>query len=267
MKSLQDKDIDLIMCHIGQSTKKMAKVFREHLQASSTARGWVRTLTEVDLGEGSRAVTDAGSTLTASVTNYHIVFCLDESSSMGGGPWQDLMVAYRSYLDRRQVDQGVCDLVSVVKFSSSATLAVNCCSITTAPRTLSMSGGGTNFSAALRSALPQLRKTKSTHQPLLLFMSDGLGGSATQDCQQIAREIPNVQAHFIGFGSGSGMSELRSMANMFGNGKAFECRDGKALQAKFTEIARGCHVTEKLMAEVGKKISDEMCTKLRLEYL
>ena len=45
-------------------------------------------------------------------TPYHIVFCLDDSGSMGGSPWSQLMDAYKLYLDNTTER----DTISVLKW-------------------------------------------------------------------------------------------------------------------------------------------------------
>ena len=100
-------------------------------------------------------------------------------------------------------------------------------------------------------------------------MSDGQAGDASPVCRQLQSSVPGIQAHFIGFGgSASSFAVLQSMAASMGACAQFaHCADGRSIQAKFADIARGCQVTEKLMQAVGKRISDEMFTKLQLEYL
>ena len=46
------------------------------------------------------------------VATFHIVFVLDESGSMSGSKWQELMNAYYSFLTKRTGDQGRDDVVS-----------------------------------------------------------------------------------------------------------------------------------------------------------
>jgi Mg-chelatase subunit ChlD len=266
MGKLRDKDIDLILCHIGKSTEKMEKVFRRFYDEGDRKR----TMTSVQLGEASA---ESSPSTSAGPTSNHFVFCLDESGSMSlGQRWQDVMQAYRGHLARRRIDQGVTDKVSVITFASSPRLAVDQAELPSAPADVPYHGGGTEFSPALQMALQQLQKTASAYKSVLIFMSDGEDqgsyGDPSRVCRQLHSSIPGVQAHFIGFGGDSEFILLESMAKSMGAcGHYAHCADGRSIQAKFADIARGCQVTEKLMQAVGKRISDEMCTKLQLEYL
>jgi hypothetical protein len=263
MGKLRDKDIDLILCHIGKSTEKIEKVFRRFYDEGDRKR----TMTSVQLGEASAESSPSSS---SGPTSNHFVFCLDESASMSGQPWQDVMQAYRGHLERRRIDQGVTDIVSVITFDSSPRLAADRAPLPSAPASVPFNGGGgKEFSGALQQALRQFQQTASTYKSVLIFMSDGQAGDASPVCRQLQSSVPGIQAHFIGFGgSASSFAVLQSMAASMGACAQFaHCADGRSIQAKFADITRGCQVTEKLMQAVGKRISDEMVTKLQLEYL
>jgi hypothetical protein len=248
MGKLRDKDIELILCHIGTSTEKMEKVFRRFYNEGDRKR----TMTSVQLGEAT----------DESFPSNHFVFCLDESASMSGQPWQDVMQAYRGHLARRRIDQGVTDIVSVITFDSSPRLAVDRAPLPSAPVIVPFNGGGgKEFSGALQQALRQFQQTASTHKSVLIFMSDGQAGDASPVCRQLQSSVPGIQAHFIGFGGGaaSSFSVLQSMAASMSAESAPSSSAGpwRSTQAKYADIVRGCQVTEKLMQVVGKRISEE----------
>ncbi len=272
MGKLRDKDIDLILCHIGKSTEKMEKVFRRFYDDGDRKR----TMTSVQLGEAS---SESSPSSSAGPSSNHFVFCLDESGSMMGQRWQDVMQAYRGHLERRRIDQGVTDIVSVITFDHEPRLAVDRAPLPSAPATVPFNGGGTIFSGALQQALRQFQQTASTYKSVLIFMSDGQAGTGQPECpeprkcilacEKLKESIPGVLAHFIGFGGAeTSFKLLDKMATSMGDCAQFaHCADGQSIQAKFADIAKGCKVTERLMQAVGKRISDEMCTKLQLEYL
>eukprot|EP00936_MAST-01D_sp_MAST-1D-sp1_P000071 g71.t1 len=64
--------------------------------------------------------TDGSSNSFESRRKNHFVFVLDDSGSMGGDRWDNLMLAYQRFLEKRDIDQGVDDEVSVILFSSDA---------------------------------------------------------------------------------------------------------------------------------------------------
>merc|ERR1712054_611414 len=54
-----------------------------------------------------------------SIKKFHIYFCLDDSGSMGGKPWRDLMAGVKAFLARR-LSHSNQDLVTIVNYSGSA---------------------------------------------------------------------------------------------------------------------------------------------------
>ena len=106
-------------------------------------------------------------------TRFHLVFCLDESGSMQGSKWADVLSAYNQMLGRRRADQGLGDLVTVVTFDHSARTQCALTPIDNAPSSFSFSGRGTNFAPALHAAESAMQRQPADCVPLLLFLSDG----------------------------------------------------------------------------------------------
>jgi hypothetical protein len=52
-------------------------------------------------------------------SRFHFIFCLDESGSMAGTPWQVLLTAYSTFINKRCNDQGMGDVVSTITFQSN----------------------------------------------------------------------------------------------------------------------------------------------------
>ncbi len=122
-----------------------------------------RTLRSVQLFDDSRVP----------AKRFHLVLCLDESGSMRGQKWADVLAAYKTLLSRRMNDQGLGDLVSVVTFSLTAETRFSQQPIEAAPRTFTYSGGRTRFAPALQAASEAMARQPADVTPLLVFMSDG----------------------------------------------------------------------------------------------
>lgn len=183
---------------------------------------------------------------------FHIVFCLDESGSMSGTKWAEVMASYNSLLQRRIDDQGLEDVVSVVTFDGSARVILSAAPIQKAIATsFSYRGGGTSFTPALQQAHTLLGLSPAGCTPLLVFMSDGQNqdGSSPIPWMQRMRSTysaRNLQVHTIAFQAGSGEAMLRQMAAT-GGGRFHACESGVSLAAAFVNIAAGCTVSDGLV--------------------
>jgi len=202
-------------------------------------------------------------------SQYHFVFVLDESGSMSGSPWDELVRAYTIFLNKRLSDQmGVNDIISIIQFDDNARTTVEGISIHAAPRQLHCRGGGTIFAPALQQARNLIATTKDI--PVLIFMSDGNasdGPSAITAIQAILAASPNVQVHTIAFGSSAGHQLLQTLARN-GNGRFHAAINGIALGGTFSQIASGAlSPLHQLATMVGSKLSQEVANKIVLDYL
>jgi len=259
--TLEANEIDLVLCHLGGATRTMGQVFQQQFAVGKHKQ----QMTEVHLlsgvGKPEADVSKSGS--------FHVIFCLDESGSMMGKPWNDLMDSYRGYIDRRIANQGALDVVSVITFNRSARLQIDAQPISTVAQSISYSGGGTAFAPPLNQALKCMNETKSGTTPLLVFMSDGCccdENPAINTCQSISNaHRENLQVHCVGFGSSCASHTLSRMATVMG-GDYHSAADANSLNEVFTHIAAECNVADQLVEEVGKRISDSVCDKLEAEY-
>jgi hypothetical protein len=114
---------------------------------------------------------------------YHIVFVLDESGSMNGSKWNDLVEAVRGFFNVRLLC-GAGDVVTIITFDTTARnvfgpepMPIEACSEQLSNR-LIMHGGGTAFGPALSEAHKVLIRAQTQsryeeHKSVLIFMSDG----------------------------------------------------------------------------------------------
>eukprot|EP00743_Colponemidia_sp_Colp-15_P013099 GILK01015097.1.p1 GENE.GILK01015097.1~~GILK01015097.1.p1 ORF type:complete len:1309 (+),score=173.68 GILK01015097.1:591-3929(+) len=258
MQDLISKDIDLMFCRIKRDyTQMMEAQFKMHFKNEEKGK----ELKSVDLFDGS----------SKEMRRFHFIFVLDESGSMSGAPWNDLMLAYRQFLQRRLNDQGVEDLVTVVQFSSTPRTTVNCSKLSVAPQSLSFGSGGTCFSPALVQASTHIGQSPEGCIPMMIFMSDGgdAGGStsvATMQAVYNAHAAKGLICHTVAFGSGAETGLLRDIATA-GHGTAYSAANGMQLGQVFSEIAAGCSALDGLVQMFGELVSNMIVNKIVVDYL
>ncbi len=207
-------------------------------------------------------------------TRFHIVFCLDESGSMSGQKWQEVLTAYQQLLSRRRSDQSEEDLVSVVTFNSTASTVCEAVPLTNAPSSFTYRGGGTSFAPALQVAHQLHANQPSDCTPLLIFMSDGDNsdsGPTMLAMQQLVAAYggrTNLQVHTIGFQAGSaGDATLKQMAAVAPGGQFHSCQSGVDLSRTFVSIAAGSTAVDGLVQRFGEILSEQISLKIMHDYL
>jgi len=167
----------------------------------------------------------------------HIVCCLDGSGSMSGRPWTDLQKACQAFLTARQDKE---DLISVVVFDHTQTVAMQLVDIPTAQSTpLKFPGGGTSFPPAIQKAEEIFKiglNQGLPSKPVLVFMSDGVGGDGRKEMRHLLQEFSDLQCHTLFSGMSNGAQHLRLLADAAA-GHFHNSVDGIALQETFKEIA------------------------------
>lgn len=182
---------------------------------------------------------------------------------------QELERAYNGFLDKRKIDQGHDDTISIVQFTTGARVTCQACPIDDAPIRLGMKGGGTCFAGAMLEAQRVLRSDHASRPAKLVFMSDGGASDASAAARTVAsivNEHPNIGVDVIAFGSGADMGALGLIATA-GNSKVTTTGTG-GLTKIFVDIASGASVaSQQLYDEICKRIAEEVSTQLMLEYL
>jgi Mg-chelatase subunit ChlD len=257
MEGLRKSMIDLMFCRVrkGRTDMMEAQMVKHYNRKEEN-----RELTAISLFDDSKLP----------ATRFHLMFCLDESGSMWGGPWQDVMAAYRLLLGRRLGDQGEGDIVSVVQFADSPRVTVQRAGVAQAQAAhLGYRGGGTSFAPALQMVWDEIRQSPPDSTPLLIFMSDGCDGAgnsgAAMDQIWSSYAHRNLQVHTIAFGH-SNIGVLQDLATR-GHGQYHHCSSGLALQKAFVQIAAGCSAVDGLVNKFSEVVSDMISVKLMLDYL
>eukprot|EP00811_Abedinium_folium_P025753 NODE_369_length_3113_cov_12.063630.p1 GENE.NODE_369_length_3113_cov_12.063630~~NODE_369_length_3113_cov_12.063630.p1 ORF type:complete len:891 (+),score=154.29 NODE_369_length_3113_cov_12.063630:275-2947(+) len=235
-----------------ERSKKQGKAYeniRKHLQAANErdalTHKYFDALLARDVQGAKSLFKDLYDEIKTSASSgskvSHIVFCLDESGSMRGRPWQALMAAFASFIQTRYA-QGSHDLVSVVQFSSDARISIRMKTVAEVENNphLHYGDGGTRFSPALADARLLFESSSQMDvDPVLIFMADGENddGDCTTAMVDLHAKFQNLQCHMIFFGSGRGSSRLQSMAAAVPNGQFHLSVDGVQLLQTFKAIA------------------------------
>jgi len=254
--------IKLIFCRIDKkATEKMENCLTLNYQPSSLPedlKDHNLHLHPIDLVDDKTPV----------VYKYHVVFVLDESGSMQGPPWTQLMGAYNGFLNKRSADQSRAgDIFSVVPFGSGARVAVDRKDLNTTKQTpIDYRSGGTCFSPALSTALAQIRQAGTGYKPVVVFMSDGGAGDGDPEMTQLAAAAQGLVLHVIAFGGGADGTKLQRLATL-GGGRYHTAPTGVELTSLFAAIAAECGAMKGLVAAFGAIISKLVVNKILLDFL
>jgi len=173
---------------------------------------------------------------------FHSIFVLDNSGSMSGQPWQDLLCACNEFSLNRLGDGGGGDLVSFISFDNKSRIH---CEAQPLPESLHVeipfSGGGTYFEEGLRAANEVLSRNNFEHfKAVLIFFSDGRPRNV-EEALRLARSVRvnyakyDLRAFVVGFGHVN-VSVLQRMAAELG-GEYRQVLDANALRTEFQRIA------------------------------
>jgi uncharacterized protein YegL len=264
-----DRDIQLLFCELNRNhTHVMEASLRQFYQKDGH-----HELVTVPLFKTNQSETTVDR--AAANKGYHYVFALDESGSMGGSRWQQLMISYNTFLQQRAASQGQKDIVSVISYESSARVKFSCQTIETCMqnsgyRNWSMSGGGTDFRQAIRCSIPEMQKSERLgYVPVYIFMSDGQASDPEAEVREMRRCLQHrgFIMHVIGFDYDS--SVLRNMARVAGFPNNYRhARNGMELQSTFATIAADRDALDKTLVQAfAKKVAEAVADRLMLDHL
>jgi uncharacterized protein YegL len=180
----------------------------------------------------------------------HIIFCLDESGSMGSN-WASLVDAVMQFLDIRKACAAAdMDLISIIKFAERSSLLWDKVAVEYAISNRSAmvhKGGGTNFLPALRMVKQQMVSEPSGMGVAVVFLTDG----ETTRSNEAAPSVGRLQNGFMGssfqffgvfFRAGAtqtaGEGVLQDMVDAAGKGKMVLATNVDELKTQFQTIAR-----------------------------
>jgi len=234
VSELETKRQDALVAH------KLTKDFHNELMSYDGTAASRDKITDRIMQLNQAAVAQA-------ISKYHLFFCLDESGSMSGTPWQQLIVAVNAFLTKR-VDMcnangsPVDDSVTVVNYSSTARVVLQ--NQPLHPKLsaqIPYTGGSTNFKAGLDTVHGAIQKVNlSGFIPCLIFMSDGCSDSAAvngeAEMAKLFAAYPALKVFVVGFGSGCDRAKLTKLAQLGGGSFTFGA-DGTQLKSEFETIS------------------------------
>lgn len=237
----------------GNQVKELGKRREKALEAHKLTKAYYKSLLGFDGTPEKRDEVismlmeiNKGNVTSAGV-KYHLYFCLDESFSMKGQPWTELLDAVSAFISKRIecCNTNGCpvqDLVTVVNYSTDARVVIDSEPITTdLVQHITFKGGLTNFSAGLSLVMDCITNSSpqtSGFVPCVVFMSDGgcAPGNGTTEMASIIQQYPTAQVFVIGFGAGCNRPTLTELADL-GKGTFYFSADGAQLKDEFKKVS------------------------------
>jgi len=176
--------------------------------------------------------------LTLGPNGMHVVCCLDESYSMKGSPWSELISAFQAFWATTADATPGSMFASVVQFNDGARTTQQFVPIEGAAPTLTPQWSGTCFEPATLEAKRLIDQygPSNGYTTVVIFMSDGAAGdagSATRVLQSLAQQYSGqFESHTVGFGPGA-PTTLEGMA--FANGENDKTKYRAASVGNLTE--------------------------------
>ena len=267
VSNLLSKDIDLFFCSFDPSSTARTEDALLHGMKNHPDNKNERGITCIPMVSLQHNSASCGR---------HIIFVLDESSSMNDS-WNGVVDAYRQYIEKRKKCQSYSDLVSVVQFDGKSRITVKKKTLFESPTQLSQNRGGTTFHPASLDACNLAQNTPESHNPTIIFMSDG--GTSSNDAAAAAREFSllnhhvlqksgnDLELHVIAFGAGANQLQLQQIAGASKVGKVHASSNVADLASVFVRIAAtNTDVATLLGSEIGKRMAETVSDKLSLEY-
>ncbi|KRX04478.1 P-loop containing nucleoside triphosphate hydrolase [Pseudocohnilembus persalinus] len=165
----------------------------------------------------------------SSTAQQHIIFLLDNSGSMKGQPWQDLMQGFKQCIQVK-AQSNPNHIVSVIFYDSRAyqiCFQENINNVVQKVECASTHWGGTNFDAAFVECYKLLSNESSQYKnndKIIMFMTDGRGGhNHNESLNNLKNTFGNQIKRFQcqGFGQGVDTNNLQNIANQFGQNGVF----------------------------------------------
>ena len=174
---------------------------------------------------------------------FFFVFALDDSGSMAGQAWNDLIGGVSAFIRNRiqfcaEKGTKALDLVTIINYSNSAQVMCQGVSIHSSPETKTrFRNGGTDFQVALKMSHTELQRIdQKQYSPVLIFMSDGGCSNGDQEMKAIISSMPQVAVRTIGFGRKCDQNRMNQLA-LLGKGEFFFGADGVTLQSEFESMS------------------------------
>ncbi|XP_075243518.1 uncharacterized protein LOC142337848 [Convolutriloba macropyga] len=199
----------------------------------------VHSLSDVERSSG--ILSKDGHVFACSHTTgvYHFVLCLDDSGSMRGPPWEELVVAVQTFVSQR-IQESENDMLSIAIHNHDTRVKAEFIPIADfSASLLDFKGGKTDFSRALQVSDQLIgRNLDKNVKPVLIFMSDGICNYGEMEMEAIAHKYVNankLEVYTLGFGEVN-FDKLKELARL-GRGQYISAVNGLELKTAFVEIS------------------------------
>lgn len=173
----------------------------------------------------------------------HIVLALDDSGSMSGQPWIDLIDAVRTFLTDRiaqclAAGHNCTDVVTIINHSSTCQVMCRAESIHNSPEKKSrFRSGGNDFKAILDVCYKEFQAMdRATYTPVLIFMSDGGCSNGDPEMSRLVADMPDIVVKAIGFSPGCDQVKMKRLAKL-GKGEYYFGENALSLKSEFENIS------------------------------
>lgn len=214
---------------------------------------------------------DLSSKMNVVDVSSHFIFLLDESGSMSNQKWNELKMAYNTFLDDKKSMQTCTDVISIITYNDSARVICTAQSVETSPKELNFLSGGTNFLNAFKAVDDNQIILKSNANPIIVFMTDGLADDPSAYLLTLMKkyENRNLKIYAILFGNDlSGKKVLENIAKIGKTENYKTALDGSKLYQTFKEIPNAENqVMDEMVKSFTEIITSEIETTIAVDYL
>eukprot|EP00271_Cylindrocystis_brebissonii_P002640 TRINITY_DN1340_c0_g2_i2.p1 TRINITY_DN1340_c0_g2~~TRINITY_DN1340_c0_g2_i2.p1 ORF type:complete len:445 (-),score=51.79 TRINITY_DN1340_c0_g2_i2:282-1592(-) len=188
-----------------------------------------------------------------SESSSHAILLLDESSSMKGQPWADLIAATKEFLAARM---GTGDLITIIQHGTKSRLVLEAGGVEVAQKlklVMRAENWDNDFAEALGMGYEVLQRSIATrpgYQPLLLFMSDGGWNNGETEMTRIGSDFGKhgLQLYTVGFGKRHDKAKMEKLAEL-GHGTYLRTMTGEELKGAFVMVAASMRKRVALVAK------------------
>lgn len=170
------------------------------------------------------------------VKRFHLIFIIDESGSMEGEPYNQVISRVQKVIEIRKALPLNKDKMSLIKFSDEARIEILNQSVNDEFKVSKMRGGNTTFVKPLERLVEILKDVNfEVEIPIVMFLSDGEGENMQTVLDFIKRKFLNNSAigkycsnnenmlfFTIGYGDKADKKTLEEMAKAFNKGFIFK---------------------------------------------
>ena len=255
MTKLSEKNIHLFLASCNEPATRM--MIKASISAEAAAGN-----------SNSSKVTEVDKLVNSAPPKFHFIFCLDESGSMDGDPWQDLETAYTTLLNDRHATQALQDLCTVIQFDHGCRVTVQSQPVHHHPRLAGISRGGTSFIKPITEASLHMSSVGADYTPVFVMMSDGDPSDNSDIMQQTCSILTDMRSsrrdakfYFMHFGSNDGFEKLNQLASAVGT-RATSHVTAEDLIQGFADVASSADAVAKMAKNFGERIANEVAAQV-----